>query len=149
MTSSFKMLPGHEFTIESDATLTATSIHIYSQFNDVMAIAPKYDSGLPGAKFVLRGGLTATSVGGNIYSDTNGANINVTNTSVTTSEMETLTSKFFGLMTDSTIQNITDSLKLYSASDINLAISNNSSESYVVPSGSTKYKMVDGLWVVA
>ena len=156
MNNLFKMLPGHKFTVESDASLTASSIHVYSEFNDVMGIAPKYDTGLPGAKFILRGSLTATTFGGRVYSDTDNATINVTNTSVSTNEMTSLTKvsdglfgSSFGAKYSATVQTITDSLTLYSAQDIDNAINNNSFVSTVAPTASTKYKLVDGKWVVA
>ena len=138
MQYSFKMMPGHEFVVEQDATLEAGSINIYSSYEDTSLHAEKYDSTLPGAKFVLRGSMTATSVGGRIVTDTDGANITVANTSVTCKEMDGESTK-----------NITNSLVLYYAPEVNGTINYDSLGEAVPVTASTKYKLVDGKWVVA
>ena len=73
MTNSFKMLPGHVFTIEKDAVLTADKINVYASFDDVVSIYPQYMKGLNTAKIILRGTLTLSSISGQIYTDTENA----------------------------------------------------------------------------
>lgn len=90
MINSFKMLPGHEFTVEADAKLTIDSLNIYKEFED-KGIEKKYKAGLKPAFFLVRGEVTVTTIGGVVYSDTNEATITVANISVSTTEVSSYT----------------------------------------------------------
>jgi hypothetical protein len=92
MTNSnrFKLLPGSNFTVESDATLQIAHLSIYETFTDEMHVRPypsNYESiygnienppftgNLPGARFMLRGTLKVSTVGGKVYTDTPNAKV--------------------------------------------------------------------------
>ena len=113
MTNSFKMLPGHEFVVEADANLKINSLNIYSTFED-KGIETKYKSGLKPAFFLVRGEVTATTIGGVVYSDTNGAKIAITNKSASTKEVNSYKiSSIFGMSyPDMRSRTITNSLVL-------------------------------------
>ena len=86
----FKLLPGSNFTVESDATLQIAHLSIYESFADEMKVRPypsNYESiygnianppftgALPGARFMLRGTLKVSTIGGKVYTDTPDAKV--------------------------------------------------------------------------
>ena len=104
MPDGYKLLPGGKLTIEQGATLTITTLTIYSasDFDDVLngtypgtGVYPEVypaSSSLSGVALadgylLVRGSLIVTNIGGNVYADSDSATVTVSgSTSMTTLE---------------------------------------------------------------
>ena len=101
------MLPGAVLTVGAGASLTLSNINIYTTFNDTSNIGAKYPT-LEAAKLIVNGSVTASKLGGNIYSTTAGASVTISSSvSITTRETDGAVSgsSFFASIGSQTITN--------------------------------------------
>ena len=126
MTNKIKMMPGSTFIVESGAELNVNWLSIYKNFTDYMGTGkykPNYPDYLtsplagtliPAARFVIRGSVIATSIGGDVYADAGGARLEVTGAVKVSSYEPTKTNGSLSMLTRvEERQKITSYLKLY------------------------------------
>ena len=86
--NKFKLLPGAKFTVESDATLRIDYLNIYDSFkhsDQVKSYCVRYQN-IP-AIFTVNGSVTATELGGKVYTTKGGASVTIiSKISITTNE---------------------------------------------------------------
>ena len=147
----YKIMPGSKLTIEEGAMLTINELSIYDVFVDPVyntdngAVTCPYPTVYPASsslsgqtlapgKLIVRGSLVANVIGGDVYTDCDGASVKVNNaTTITTKEVEKHHGSSLSASVDSHIS-ITKTLKL---------IFNNELTSFEM--GET-YKTVNSVW---
>jgi len=135
-------MPGHVFIIESEASLTIGKLSIYETFTDQITIAPQYKTGLNPAKVILRGTLSASEIGGKIYSDTENAQFSTATIGYTTRQAK-VGFTLFG-KTIYSYDNISNSsVELHYTTDI----SSTTTSSSITATKGTTHKVVNGAWV--
>ncbi len=91
MSQLYKLLPGAEFTVAKDATLTVGNLTVYSSFTDAGDGHPKYQNNSAGtvpAKLTVAGKLIATNLAGEVIASGTGASLTVSGSnSVITHEL--------------------------------------------------------------
>ncbi len=76
MNDSYKMLPGSILRVESDATLIVNSLAVYDTFPTTSLPQP-YPTDKAPAQLIVNGMLTATSLGGKVYTEVDNARVMV------------------------------------------------------------------------
>ncbi len=119
MLNKHKLLPGAKLTVEKGAVLNTADLNIYETFYDRLGTCmypvknPENSSALSGAELTVRGTLKSTNIGGKVNTDTDGAVVEVTGSTVVTTKEVTRTSGSGLTAKVNSDQSITNSLTLY------------------------------------
>ena len=145
-TQGFKMMPGSVLIVEEDAKLTIDRVFIYETFIDEVQRAgaelrypTTYADGtpLPAAKLIINGEFVCNTLGGKIYSQTEGAKVTV-NKAVTFTSYEPV-----GIKAESVLSNYVTSWNTFTQNAV-LVHSNNTT---VTAAPVATYTYTNGIWV--